>query len=138
MDSEMIKQGIADYIEERWTYHYGIHSDNIVVEYKGNDDYIAICTYYKEGYGGDIRGSLIITFKDVVDVTDEFVDDGDDDMWCSAYVDVASVKIDTIDTVHTEDLYHFSEFSKDMYECLYNIYSELPANDKFNFYVRNY
>lgn len=136
MDSELIKQGIADYIEERWTYRYNI--DNISVDYKGNGDYIAICTYYKEGYGGDIRGRIIITFYDVKDITDEIVDD--DDLWFSAYVNVASVKIDTLNTVHTEDLYNFSEFSKAMYNCLHSIYSELPANenDRLDFYVRNH
>lgn len=134
MDSELIKQGISTFIEEKWNYPQVIN--NISVEYKGNGDYIAICTYYKEGYGGDIRGRIIITFRDVVDASDDYP--YDDDPWCSAYVDVASVKIDTIDTVHTEDLYHFSEFSKNMYKCLYNIYSDLPTGGKFDFYVRNY
>lgn len=136
MDSELIKQGISTFIEEKWIHGFYDMNINISVEDKGNDYYIAICTYYREGYGGDIRGRIIITFRDVVDITDEVADD--DDMWCSAYVDVTSVKIDTINTVHTEDLYHFSEFSKDMYKCLYNIYSELPADDKFDFYVRNH
>ena len=136
MDSGLIKQGIADYIEERWTYRYNI--DNISVDYKGNGDYIAICTYYKEGYGGDIRGRIIITFYDVKDITDEIVDD--DDLWFSAYVNVASVKIDTINTVHTEDLYSFSKFANDMHDCLQTIYSDLPANenDRLDFYVRNH
>lgn len=134
MDSELIKQGISTYIIDEWTYHYGIRSnDNIAVEYKGNGDYIAICTYYKKGYGGDIRGRIIITFYDVVDVTEEVSDN--DTMWFSAYVK-ASVKIDAIDTVHVEDLYYFSEFANDMYDCLRIIDSDLPADGKFDFYVR--
>lgn len=136
MDSELIKQGIINFIDEEWTYLYGIRRDNIAVEYKGDSYYIAICTYYQEGYGGDIRGRIIITFRDVMDVSDNYP--YDDDPWCSAYVDVASVKIDAIDTVHEQDLYYFSELAQDMRDCLKTIYSDISAEGKLDFYVRNH
>ena len=139
MNSEVIKEGINNYIQDNWTdCIHGIY-ENIVVE-GDNSNYTAICTFYKDGHGGDTRGRIIITFKDVVDITDEVGDVNDDELWCEAYVDVASCRIETIDTVYTEDLYTFSQLSKDMYECLYRIYRDIPANenDKLSFYVRTY
>ena len=135
MDPEMIKQGISTYIEEKWINGFYGMNINISVEDKGNN-YTAICTFYKEGYGGDIRGRTLITFRDVRDATDEFVDDGDDDLWCSAYVDV-TCKIDTINTAHTEDLHEFAKFAESMYEFLNNIYYSLPSeSERHYFYVR--
>lgn len=133
MDPEMIKQGISNYIEERWFSRFPDMNITISVEDKGNN-YTAICTFYKEGYGGDIRGRTLITFKDVRDAADEVVDD--ENLWCSAYVDVTSVKIDTINTVHTEDLQEFAEFANSMYKFLSNIYYSLSSvSERYYFYV---
>lgn len=138
MNSKFIKEGIKNYIQDNWTNCIHGIDENVVVE--GDDsNYTAICTFYKEGHGGDTRGRIIITFKDVVDITDEMGDD-EEDLWCAAYVDVASCRIATIDTVYSEDLYQFSQLSKDMYKCLDRIYQDFPANknEKLSFYVRTY
>ena len=137
MDSEMIKQGIIDYIQENMCDCFDDVNENIVVENKGND-YTAICTYYKQGYAGDVRGRIIITFRDVADASGDYP--YDDDLWYSAYVDVSSCKIDTINTVHTEDLQEFAKFAKSMYKCLHGIYYILPnnENERYYFYVRQY
>ena len=134
MDSALIAQGIGNYIEEKWIRGSYDIDVNIEVDYRGNGDYLAICTFYHQGIGADIRGRLMLTFKDVVDATDEFI--YDDDMWCSAYVDVASCKIDTFDTVHTEDFAIFTEFAKQMHNCLHDIYYSLPSEgERYYFYV---
>lgn len=136
MDSAIVKDAIANYIQENWLQFYNM-KENVVVDYEGDSNYTAICTYYKQGYGSDTRGRIIITFKDVIPASDE---EFPDELWFSAYVDVVSCKIDALDTAHPDDLLSFAEFSNEMYKCLSQIYSELPANenDRFDFYARNY
>lgn len=137
LNRETIKRGIATYIEEQWVNFY--HADcDITVDATSDTSYTAVCLLTVKGYDSDTTGTVVITFDNVIDISSEMEDD--EDPWCSAIVDVKSCTVSEFNSLDTEDLYTYSEFTSELYKFIYRVYSDLPAKltDGLDFYVRNY
>ena len=139
LNRNIVAKAITDYIENQW---YSDVAWDIEVTSSDSINYIAVLRYTQSGYDiEDYTFSCTISFDDVQDANDEYVEEEDSDryMYFSALVDVKDTTIPELHPIWSEDFYTFKETVEKVHKFIKMVYSYLPAhaNERSNFWGYN-